>query len=309
MGVRIIKLDDANISPKLVITVNSINARFDLDKALYERVEKDSLTGLYNREAFFEQAAVMISKKEPGYYVMACFDIDNFKVINDRYGSEKGDEILKFIANTFRSGFESVGGICGRIMSDNFAVMYPKSFIASSKLTQIRKTAVYPKGLNQPMNFRIGRYIIDDLSLPVSGMYDIASIAQASVKGRYDAYIADYDETMREKLLHEQEIINEMDSALASGQFEVWFQPQYNHSTGALIGAEALVRWRHPQKGLLIPPGDFIPVFERSGFIYEMDKYVWEQSCLLIKKWISEGRKPLPISVNVSRYDILRDDV
>ena len=75
MGVRIIKLDDANISPKLVITGNSINARFDLDKALYERVEKDSLTGLYNREAFFEQAAVMISKKEPGYLLVRLRDL------------------------------------------------------------------------------------------------------------------------------------------------------------------------------------------------------------------------------------------
>jgi EAL domain-containing protein (putative c-di-GMP-specific phosphodiesterase class I) len=113
---------------------------------------------------------------------------------------------------------------------------------------------------------------------------------------------------MRDTLLSEQKIVTEMSSALKSGQFEVWFQPQYNHLTEELIGAEALVRWRHPEQGL-IPPDRFIPIFEKNGFVYEMDKYVWEHTCMFLHTWIKEKRNPLPISVNISRYDIFQDDM
>lgn len=157
------------------------------------------------------------------------------------------------------------------------------------------------------LTFSIGRYIVDDLSLPVSAMYDRARIARSSVKGRYDVHVAQYDESMRESILRDQAIISEMDTALEKGQFEMWLQPQFNYETSALIGAEALVRWRHPQKGVLAP-SSFISVFERTGFIYEMDKYMWKRACEYIKKWMDEGYDPLPISVNVSRYDIFRED-
>ena len=139
-------------------------------------------------------------------------------------------------------------------------------------------------------------------------MYDRAVLAETSVKGRYDTHIAQFDKSMRDRLLREQQIVTEMNKALEEGQFEAWLQPQYNHVSGALIGAEALVRWRHPENGLLIPPGEFIPVFERNGFIYEMDKYVWREVCRLLRKWLDGGRSPLPISVNISRYDVFRED-
>ena len=107
-------------------------------------------------------------------------------------------------------------------------------------------------------------------------MYDRASIAADSVKGNFNNHIGIYSKSMLESILEEQKIISEMNTALENKHFEIWIQPQYNHSTGALCGGEALVRWRHPDKGL-ISPAVFIPVFERNGFIYELDKYVWEQ--------------------------------
>ncbi|MDD3831508.1 MAG: EAL domain-containing protein [Clostridia bacterium] len=113
---------------------------------------------------------------------------------------------------------------------------------------------------------------------------------------------------MRERLLYEQEIINEMNTALEKEQFEVWFQPIYNHSSGARVGAEALVRWRHPIHGL-IPPNELIPTFERNGFVYELDKYVWESVCKYLRTWLDEGIDSLLVSVNISRYDLLKDDL
>ncbi|MDD3920204.1 MAG: EAL domain-containing protein, partial [Eubacteriales bacterium] len=276
--------------------------------ATVNALQRERLTGLYSREAFFEKVEELVGDHEPGYYVMACFDIDSFKVFNDQYGTEKGDEALRYIASVFQRGFVPLGGICCRIMADNFAVLYPASLLETDALIQIRTKACNIEGLASPLTFSIGRYLVNDLSLSPSAMYDRAVLAEAAAKGKYGHNIAQYDESMRDFLLGEQKIVTEMDGALQNRQFEVWFQPQYNHATGALIGAEALVRWRHPKRGL-IPPNMFIPIFEKNGFIYELDKYVWEETCRYLRKWTDEGRAPLPVSVNVSRNDIFRKDL
>lgn len=286
--------------------INTINLREKA--AIVNAIQTDALTGLYSRNAFFEKANEMIMKHEAGYYVIASYDVENFKVINDQYGNKKGDEVLRGIADVFRSGFEKGGGICARITADDFAVLYPQSFSQSEEIKSIRKRASILDGSLKPTTFSIGRYIVEDLSLPVSAMYDRASIAKRSVKGRFDEHVAVYDESMRNRIIQEQRIISEMKTALADNQFEAWYQPQYNHSTGAITGAEALVRWRHPEWGL-VSPGAFIPIFEKNGFVYEVDKFVWEQVCILLRRWIDEGRTPNPISVNISRYDIFREDL
>ena len=108
---------------------------------------------------------------------------------------------------------------------------------------------------------------------------------------------------MREKFC-EEKIISDAVAALAAEQFEVWFQPQYNHISGALIGTEALVRWRHPQNGL-IAPAQFIPLFETNGFLYELDKYVWEKTCRLLRCWLDDNQTPVPGFRQSSRTVIL----
>lgn len=276
--------------------------------AIINATKHNALTGLYSRSTFFEKATAMLREQEAGYYVMVGFDIDNFKVINDQYGNHKGDEVLKFIADTIHDGVELLGGICCRITADNFALIYPACHIDTEPIKKMWNAVIALDGSIMPITFSTGRYIAEDLSLSANAMYDRALIAKASIKGRYDVHVAYFDESMRERILHDQEITSEMNIALTAGQFETWLQPQYNHATGALIGAEALVRWRHPKKGI-ISPGEFIPVFEKNGFIYEMDKYIWEQVCILLRSWIDEGLEPLPVSVNISRYDVFRDDL
>ena len=287
---------------------NTINLRETA--SIINAIQRDKLTGLYNREAFFEKANAMIQEKKPGYYLMDCLDIDNFKVINDQYGALEGDRILRHTGKTINEDIQAVGGVCGRISADNFAVLYPaeQAKVGNHFLEKMRNERLTSDASRAPVAFSVGRYRVTDPSLSASAIYDRAYLAKQSVKGRYDKHIAYFDEAMRERLIREQSIIGDMDDALALGQFEVWFQPQFNHATGALIGSEALVRWRHPENGL-IPPGQFIPVFEQNGFIYELDKYVWEQVCKYLCKWIDDGRKPLPVSVNISRYDAFRSDL
>ena len=271
-------------------------------------VTTDELTGLYNRKAFLAKAGELIAQHPPGYYIMACFDIDSFKVINDQYGSLRGDAVLKHVAQVFLNGFAPVGGICCRVMADNFAVLYPTSFCDSDEIYELRRKAAAFDASMPPIAFSIGRYVVNDVTLAVSSMYDRASIAESSVKGRYDKHVAYYDRTMRDSLLMEQQIVMEMHYALEDKEFEIWLQPQYNHSSKALIGAEALVHWRRVRAGMLVSPGEFIHIFERNGFIYELDKYIWEQVCLLLRRWIDSDRAPLPIAVNVSRVDVFQSD-
>ena len=255
----------------------------------------------------------MIAEHEAGYYVMSCFDVNNFKTINDQYGVGEGDRILRYIGKAMLEDMNAANGIGCRISGDNFAALYPvkiedRGNISDGYIERIKQRPDAPEILLTSTAFSVGRYIVNDLSLSATTLYDRAYLAKQSIKGRYDKHVAYFDDAMRDDFILEQHIIAEMDTALAQRQFEPWFQPQYNHSTGALIGAEALVRWRHPTKGL-ISPGIFIPIFERNGFVYELDKYIWEETCRYLRKWTDEGRNPLPVSVNISRYDIFRADI
>lgn len=284
---------------------NTINLRENA--SIVNAIQRDKLTGLLNRETFFDKVSAMLKEHEPGHYVMSCFDIDGFKVINDQYGAEEGDRLLKHIGHVARARFAELGGIAGRISADNFAALYPVTALESDFIKHWHELEFAPADAHSNVSFSVGRYIVNDLSLTASAIYDRANMAKQSVKGRYDVHIAYFSESMREKLLREQAIISEMDAALMHREFEVWLQPQFNHTTGALIGAEALVRWRHPDKGL-ITPAAYIPVFEQNGFIYELDKYVWQSTCAMLRRWLDEGQQPIPVSVNVSRYDIFRED-
>lgn len=151
---------------------NAIN--FHESAAIINTITKDKLTGLYNREGFFEKIAEMVHDHPPGHYVLSCIDIDNFKVINDQFGSAKGDAVLQHVAETFRHGFGAIGGICCRISADNFAVLYPSRFIDTEGLVEIRRIALRPDTSMLPISIRTGRYVVTDLSLSVSAMFDRA---------------------------------------------------------------------------------------------------------------------------------------
>lgn len=162
--------DKSQLSVRLIITFVNINEEVVAEEKLHYQAEKDALTGLWNRCAFFQKAYDMIHSKKPGSYAMVCFDLDNFKVINDQYGSKKGDEVLRFIADVFSQTFGGVGGIVSRIDGDNFAVICPTRYIKSTKLnTALDRISTFD-GSNPPISFSIGLYAVDDLSLPISSM-------------------------------------------------------------------------------------------------------------------------------------------
>ena len=153
---------------------------------------------------------------------------------------------------------------------------------------------------------------IDDRTSEANVMCDRALLALKSVKGLAGTQIGFYDDSLRRKLLDEQTLLSEMNTAFEEKQFHVWFQPQYDYTDNRMTGAEALVRWIHPVRGI-ISPGAFIPIMEKNGIITKLDEYVWESCCEHIRKWLDmngENKPALPpISTNISRTDLLRPDL
>ena len=125
-------------------------------------MRKDKLTGIYNRAAFFDIVSKMIKRKDPGYYVLSCFDVENFKIINDQYGTEKGDEVLRHIAKTLQDCNALSDGACCRVMADKFAVLYPAELTDSPDILNTHNIGTNPPCLDRAIKIRIGRYIIDD---------------------------------------------------------------------------------------------------------------------------------------------------
>lgn len=273
------------------------------------RRQLDPLTGLYREDAFEREAAARIAAGPAGTYVLACCDVDNFKAVNSQYGRATGDFVLQQIGAIVTDFVAAYDGIACRVAADSFELLLPADAPARlPELVSSLESVFKGKNIHLKLQLSIGRYVVDDKSISFSEMTNNALLAKRTVKGRYNVSVAYFDEEMRRTSIEEQRIIGHMDYALAEEQFEVWFQPQYNHESGAMTGAEALVRWHSPEQDAMIPPSAFVPVFERNGFIYELDKYVWEQVCKLLRLWLDEGRAPLPISVNVSRIDMLQDD-
>ena len=134
-------------------------------------------------------------------------------------------------------------------------------------------------------------------------MLDRAAHAEKTVNGNYLKCFAYYDNELRKKDDDERFVINSMESAIVNREFEVFLQPKVRISTGKIVGSESLIRWRHPERGLIYP-GSFIPAFERNGFIMKLDCYVWEETCKIIRRWLDEGKKVQPVSVNLSRVDL-----
>lgn len=273
--------------------------------ALANSVRIDELTGLYNRRGFLEKAAIMIVNAPKEHYMVTVLNFEHFKLINDQYGTTAGDRLLKFAAKVIKESLSlnKEEGIAGRLYSDKFIILSLAKMTESKEHEEFHNILSSPPFLPQKVRFRLGRCLVDDPNRPLASYVDRASMAEQSINGDYGSYIAVYNNSMMDELLKRQAIASHMVIALQNREFQPYFQPQFNHVSGEVIGAEALVRWNHD--GKLISPNDFIPLFEQNGFIYEMDRYIWEKVCINLRKWIDQGINPPPISVNVSRVDLL----
>ena len=278
-------------------------------------LNRDNLTSLYNRSTFWASARKMIDSQPQASYTLLISDIQNFKGINERYGVAAGDKLLRYVGEHLQA-MNSKESLFARYSGDQFVgiIRMPggadqtQEYIEQSEqamlaaMDELYKNAPVPE-----FHADFGMYVDVDKSLPVATMCDYALMAVRDVKLRYDRSIGYYDDSMGEQLRRAEIIIDQKESALEQGQFEVYYQPKHSAQTGQVVGAEALVRWNHPEYGLM-SPGEFLPLFEANGFITHVDYYVWETVCRDIATWIDGGHKAIPASVNTSRRDYFYDN-
>ena len=271
----------------------------------------DILTGLSNRINFEEEVKEIIKANPNEQYIMQVSDINDFKLINDIFGREKADEILKRIGNDLKVFAHPGSAIC-RWRGDIFCAFLKKSSLDIAALEkQIRCTWSQSDIINSPVIIHVGIFEPSEMdkNLSVSAMVDRAQLAIAGIKNDFNRCVAIYDDKLRKDKLWEQQITSELDSALAGGQIIPYLQPQYR-ADGHLEGGEVLVRWKHPKEGL-IPPLKFIPIFEQNGMIATIDQYIWGAACRILSDWSKrkDGHEKLNLSINISPRDFYFIDI
>lgn len=272
------------------------------------RATHDSLTGIYNKEYFYEKVRKILAGNPETDYCIVCTDVKNFKIINDVFGVETGDKLLMRIASAIRF-MSKENWLFGRLTGDKFAFCLPREeFDEKTFLHEVSKMCRLPENYIFRMQIHVGVYFIEDRTLRISIMCDRANLAIKTVKESYQNAVAYYKEMLREDFLNEQKMISEFDMALHSGQFRPYIQPQVFSENGKIRGGEVLVRWIHPQSGM-IPPYKFITVFEQTGLIGRLDSYMWEQACIKLQEWQRRGFTDQYLSVNISQKDFYLLDV
>lgn len=271
--------------------------------AMVNRMKYDRLTGLFSKDYFVKLAEEVLVKNPDRKFDLMCLDIKHFSLINDMLGHSTGDYLLRIIANWLQQTAEQKNGICGRISGDVFAILWERNIVYSEELFD-----EYIEKLNQEFKrcriyLVFGIYEIEDPNMSVYSACDRAMSALETIKGEFVRNYAIYDDTLRMKKLEEQDIMDNVEEALQNREFVLYYQPKYSLSTEKIVGAEALVRWQTPEGGLRMPDS-FIPLFEKNGFISQLDQYVWAKACEMIRKMKDAGDPLVPISVNVSRADL-----
>lgn len=285
-----------------IIRFRVLNA---IDKSKVRFLEYDSLTGIYSQQKFYQLTREMLDSSFDEEFAFIHFGIDRFKMINALYGAAEGDRLICYVAYAIKMTMDEYGkSTYGRINGDIFGIcMAYKQIKDIYNILEQIKARVRKHVVNYYFETCAGIYLIQDREMEVDAIFDNASIAATQCKENYMIHEALFTKEMNDKVKHEQSVIDEMSKALDEGQFIVYFQPKYDLEGYNPGGAEALVRWRKPD-GTIVSPGEFIPIFEKNGFITKLDFYVWEKVCQFIRQELDEGREPAPISVNVSRVNL-----
>ena len=286
----------------LILLIQSMRAVRKANK-LISATETDDLTGLYNRSFFFQYANRMYREHPDAPMDAIVLNIEQFHSINALNGREFGDQILRALGSEIQAATKETGGIAGRFEADRFDMYYrhQEDYTTMLERFQHKLDTLSP---NASIRIRMGVMPWQGKTEPVQ-QFDMARTACAMARGHFKEHLIVFDEKIRQREMYEQRLLNDLRRALDSYEFEVYYQPKYDIQSvpPKLVSAEALVRWRHPELGM-ISPDDFVPLFERNGKISEVDKYVWEEAARQIVRWREQYGVTIPISVNLSRVDV-----
>ena len=300
----IVKIRVRNVMARLENEWRKVRQKAQADKIseMQNIIEIDQLTGLYNHQTIMTKASKMVQENRSVRYCIVYLDISCFKVINEMFNMETGDMILKTAAAYFKT-VAGRRGLAARLSADQFALCVPEDTLDMELVIQgldavMRSLAVY-----RSIMFYAGVFVVDNVYLSVNKMLDRAHMAMNTVKGNYNKRYAYYDEELRTSLMEEQMLVRDMEGAMDNNNFCIYLQPIYNTDTNKIVSAETLIRWHHPQKGLM-SPSKFIHVFEKNGFVTRLDRFAWGAACRFLSRQRDNGLEVVPISVNVSRINM-----
>lgn len=289
------------------IAISQSNAKKRLERIAFV----DELTGASSWVKFRSDCNDILKDHANEKYAFINFDINKFKIFNQLYGYRNGNLLIRHISAVLKNDMREHELYC-RAGSDEFNVLitYSDENEISGRISgwnnRIRSFPFIRKK-NYNLLLSYGVYIVPKNDYSVTRMSDWSKTAKNSVKSNAHNYYAFYDDSMNQKMLHEKQLENDMDAALQSNEFVVYYQPKFDLDSEKPVAAEALVRWISPDKGFM-NPGEFIPVFEKNGFIVKIDFYVFEQVCRMLRDWLDHAMPVVPISVNFSRLHIYNDD-
>lgn len=284
----------------------------DRAKKRLERVAYvDEVTGGNNWQKFKQEAGAVLEAKNTGACAILTFDIDRFRFINEEYGHEKGDQLLKLVVAILKERM-SKQETYARVSGDHFAILC----VCDDRDKIIQRIREFGRVLNQEretigikerLSCHFGIYLIEDKQGNLEKIREKANMARIAAKTAENQRWFFYSDAFRKKIGDEKEIIDQMEDALENSQFVIYLQPKYDLHRNRYCGCEALVRWRHPEKGL-IAPGEFIPIFEQTGFIKKLDMFMLEEACKVLKRWEEKNFREMQISVNISRKNLKQSD-
>lgn len=305
---------DVKTNDEIKVVADSLNNMVTNAKKLQVDLKQlayyDDLTGIANKNLFKSTALELIKSNEVRYaYII--LDVNKFKVINDLFGYAYGDLLIKHIAQVTSAEFHD-GELVARYYADNFHILsrfFSREDLEARLYKIASKISAFTFAADTEYHISIGYgiYVIENTDPPLESMGDKAGHALKKVKDFHTTSLFFYNDEIRKRIMEEQEIEYEMVSALERGEFHAYLQPKYSLETETMKGAEALVRWIHPKKGI-VPPIDFIGLFERNGFITTLDMYILEEVCKYQRDWIDSGKQPIVISVNQSRLHLHNPD-
>lgn len=297
----------------IVFTLLSFLTYFSVSQITYKNKLQtlayiDPITNGWNSNWFKAQIPLMLKTSPRNKNVLILLDIDKFKVLNDAFGHSKGDALLAYIYECIEKQ-QTENEIACRLESDCF--LFLMHFDSNHEIQErLEKLSIQ---INNFTEAREQKYFIsmscgisqidnadEDLFIYIDRC-EVALNCCAKTIGRTRFLrSAFFNECDRTKLIEEKKIENKMAKALESGQFSVYLQPKFDIDSNRVAGAEALVRWQDPERGMIMP-NDFISLFEKNGFILKLDLFVFEKVCKIIRSWLDAGAAPVPISVNLSR--------
>ena len=267
----------------------------------------DPLTALYNSHGFVQRVDGWLRDNPGRPYRLIFFDFDDFRYINATFGHQASMDLLHD-SGLYLHEHDGPSSFSGHLNSGQFV----RFCAVDDGLTPEESYALFLKHyhrykLDYPIHIHMGVYDLCEPDCDAYTMIYKALLAQQTILGDQARRIAYYTADMGERSQRQHTLLSDVRTALEEDQFQVWFQPQFNYTSGVLIGAEALVRWQHPTRGL-VSPGEFIPLLEHSNLISRLDRIVWEKACRWVRRWSDMGFH-FPVSVNISRNELQFHDL